>query len=78
MISKKLRLLVLKIKKLLLRKPFVKSSRERKLWLQRRLVPAKVLESTKILNKKLKTKLLKKLKRKLFPRRNDLSSYLNH
>jgi len=71
MISKKLRLLDLKTKKHLLKKPSEKLKNVRKLLPPRRLVSTRVKELTRTPSKRLKIRLLKKPKRNQSQRRND-------
>jgi len=70
-ISKRSRLLDLKTRKLSLKRLSEKSRSVRKLLLPKRPVPTKVKELTRTPNKKLKTRLPKKLKRRQSQKRND-------
>jgi|694.fasta_scaffold96491_2 ribosomal protein L24E len=71
MISKKSRVLALKTKRPLLKKLFVRSNKERKPLLPRRVLQPRTPQRIRMFSKKLKIKLPKKFKRKLSPRRND-------
>jgi len=67
--SRNSKLPALKIRRPLPKKPFVKSRTERKPWLLRREVRRRLLTRTRMLSKKLKTRLLKKPKKRLPPLR---------
>lgn len=71
MISKKLRVLVLKTKRPLLKKLFARSNKEREPLPPRRVLQPRTPQRIRMFSKKLKTRLPKKFKRKLSPRRND-------
>lgn len=71
MTSRRSRVLVLRTRRPSLKKPFARSSKEREPLLPRRVPQPRPLLKIRMFSKKLKTRLPKKPKRKLSPRRND-------
>lgn len=64
----------------MLSRPFEKSSRERKLWLPKRLETKSPSTKRRLISKRPKTRLLRKLKKRLLPLspRNDPWTYLKY